>query len=156
MKIYLAKPISGYSYEQIVNYYIQTSDILKSCGYDVLYPMIGKSYLRNEMKFKAEGYDNPVSTNHAITERDRWMVSISDIMYADLTESKFASIGCIAELAWGHDKGKHTLVSMEKDNIHRHAFILEMADIIFETHAESMEYLQTLGNRKIEIDRLNL
>jgi hypothetical protein len=48
------------------------------------------------------------------------------------------------ELAWASILGKHTVVSMQKENVHRHAFILEAADVIFETHEESMEYLDKL------------
>ena len=144
MKIYLAKPISGYSYDEIVNYYINTRDFLISKGWEVLFPMISKEYLRNETKFKAEGYGNPCSTNHAITERDRWMVQTADVVYVDLCGSKFASIGCISELAWAHDRGKHTIVAMESNNVHRHAFVLEMADIIFERHVDAIEYLEKL------------
>jgi nucleoside 2-deoxyribosyltransferase len=146
MKIYLARPISGQSYEAVVNYYTETAKKLIIAGYDVLCPMTGKSYMRNEIEFKAHDYDNkPMSTNHAIIERDRWMVSSADIVYANLLDSKYASIGTCMELAWAHDKGKHTIVVMDKENVHQHAFVIEAADIVYETHKEAMEYLETLS-----------
>ena len=75
MKIYLAGSISGLGYEEVVNRYKDFSVLLKTYGYETLCPMTGKTYLRNELKFKATGYKNfPVSTNHAIFERDKWMV----------------------------------------------------------------------------------
>lgn len=144
MKIYLARPISGHSYDEIVDYYERTSAFLKHIGYQVLSPMTGKEVLRNEIQFKSEGYQNPVSTNHAVIERDRWMVDTSNIVYANLIDSKHVSIGTTMELAWGHDKGKHTIVAMEKDNIHRHAFIIESADVIFETNEDALNYLSFL------------
>lgn len=145
MKIYLATPISGRSYDEVTNYYKETSESLHNAGYSVLCPMNGKTHLRTEVEFKAHGYtDNPTSTNHAIIERDRWMVSQADIVYANLIGSKHASIGTCMELAWAHDKGKHTIVSMEDTNIHQHAFILETADIVFKTHEEAMSYLRNL------------
>lgn len=146
MEIYLARPISGQSYETVVDYYKETSDTLKALGYDVLCPMTGKQYLRNEISFKAAGYGNPVSTNHAIIERDRWMVKKADVVYAYLSNATITSIGTCMELAWVHDAGKHTIVVMEQGNIHRHAFVLEAADIVFETHEEAIEYLTLLIN----------
>ena len=144
MKIYLARPISGQSYETVVDYYADLSSHMKDVGFTVLCPMTGKQHLRTEVEFKAHGYGNPTSTNHAIIERDRWMVSQSDIVYANLTGAPCASIGTCMELAWAHDKGKHTIVVMEKDNVHHHAFILEAADIVFETHKEATDYLENL------------
>lgn len=146
MKIYLAGPISGRSYDIVMDYYTVTAGILKQAGYDVLCPMTGKQHLKNDAGFKPHGYNEfPISTDHAIIERDRWMVDQSDIVYANLTNTLFASIGTCMELAWAHDKGKHTIVVMEKNNVHRHAFILEAADIVFETHLEAMDYLKELS-----------
>lgn len=144
MRIYLARPISGRSYDEVVNYYKSTSKDLREMNYEVLCPMTGKEELRTELSFKSEGYGNAISTNHAIVERDRWMVSQSDIVYANLLDSQFTSIGTCMELAWAHDRGKHTIVVMDKSNVHRHAFVLEAADIVYETHEEAIEYLKKL------------
>ena len=142
MKIYLARPISGQSYEVVSKYYHNTAEKLADNGYEVLSPMNGKGHLRTELEFKAEGYkDNPISTNHAIMERDRWMVKTADIVYANLLDAPYASIGTCMELAWAHDSGKHSVVVMDKHNVHRHAFVLEAADIVFETHEAAIEYL---------------
>lgn len=107
--------------------------------------MTGKSYLRNEIEFKAHGYaDNPPSTNHAIFERDKWMVSTCDIVFVDLIGTKSISIGCIMELAMGALLGKHTVVAMEEDNPHRHAFVLEAADIVYPNLVEALYYMEKL------------
>lgn len=146
MRIYLARPISGCSFEEVVGYYEATVQSLKGYGYDVLYPMCGKNYLRNEIQFKAEGYGQPLSTNRAIVGRDRWMVRQSDIVLANLVGSKHVSIGTVSELAWAFDNKKHVIIVMEKDNVHRHAFVLEFADVIFETSDEAMQYLWKLAH----------
>jgi nucleoside 2-deoxyribosyltransferase len=146
MKIYLAHPISGLSADEVTGYYSQTVNKLKD-SFEILYPMMGKRYLRNEIKFKAEGYQNPVSTNHAIKERDKWMVQSSDIVFIDFTGAKIVSMGCCMELAWADLLGKHTIIVLEKENIHRHAFILDSADIVFETYDEAIEYLVEFKNR---------
>lgn len=88
MKIYLARPISGSSFEEVSNYYTEAQSTFENWGFSVLHPMTGKSYLRTELKFKAEGYGTPISGNHAILERDLWMVRQSDVVYLDLTGAK--------------------------------------------------------------------
>jgi len=149
MKIYTAGPISGSRYEEVSRYFSLAKTSLESVGYTVFTPMLGKEALRTELEFKAKGYENfPISTNHAIFNRDRWMVDSSDIIYANLSRSgERVSIGTCMELAWASDKGKHVIVVMQKDNIHNHAFVLEAADIIFETHGEALEYLFKLAGK---------
>jgi nucleoside 2-deoxyribosyltransferase len=145
MRIYLAGSISGLGYEEVVGRYKEKSDFLKSIGYEILCPMTGKTYLRNEIELKAGGYGFPVSTNHAIFERDKWMVSNSDIILADLSNSgERVSIGTMMELAWASMLGKHTIIVLPEKNIHRHAFVLEAGDIIFETLEEAYKYLEDL------------
>jgi nucleoside 2-deoxyribosyltransferase len=147
MKIYLAGPISGKGYDEVVNTYKEKVKFLQDLGYDVLCPMTGKTYLRNELEFKTSGYDKfPVSTNHAIFERDKWMISSCDIILADLSNSgDRVSIGTVTELAWASLLNKHSIIVLPKDNIHRHAFVLEAGDIIFETIEEANKYLIDLA-----------
>jgi len=145
MKIYIAHQISGLGGQEVIDYFENTKTILQALGFQVFSPMTAKGYFRNEIKFKEHGYEGlPVSTNHAIFERDKWMVSQADVVLTDLTGMKRNSIGCTMELAWASLLGKHTIVVMEKDNPHRHAFILEAGDIIFEQLGEAFLYLEKL------------
>jgi nucleoside 2-deoxyribosyltransferase len=118
-------------------------------GWLVFQPMTGKGEIRFEKEYKAEGYTNPISSNHAIIERDMWMVRQSDVVLVDLYHSTYASIGCIMELAWAHLLGKHTVVVMEPGNNHRHAFMIEAADIIFEDLSQALTYLGKLSKGQI-------
>ena len=135
--IYLARPISGRTPDEVFDYY---SYVRKKLGkfYDILHPMTGKDYLRTELEFKSEGYFQPASTNHAIVERDSWMVSQCDILFLDLTDAEFASIGCTSELAWAWIQNKLNVVVLPKGNVHEHAFILEMASVRFEENIDAM------------------
>jgi len=109
--------------------------------------MVGESYLRPEMKIKPHGYiDKPIAANHAIVERDRWMIGQSEIVLVDLLHAERVSIGCMFELAWASEIRKHTIVIMEKENIHRHAFVIDSADIVFETLDEALDYLENLSD----------
>lgn len=144
MKVYLAGPITGLSYEEVVESLHLAKEVLEGAGYEVLSPMTGKGHLRNEIEFKAEGYGNPLSTNHAIFERDRWMVQICDVILADFTNGRTrVSIGTVTEIAWGALLGKHVVAVLPtEDNIHRHAFVLEAADVIFPSREEALQYLE--------------
>lgn len=146
LTIYLAHPISGLSGDEVFGYYNKAKEDLKDC-FEILYPMLGKQYLRNDPKYRAEGYEFPVSTNHAIHERDKWMVQTSDIVFVDFTGAKSISIGCCMELAWADLLGKHSLVVMDESGLHNHAFVLDTADIVFKSYDEAIQYLKEFKNR---------
>ena len=146
MKIYLAGPISGKGYDETVALFKSKADPLRSYGYEVLHPMLGKGELRNETEFRAHGYDNPVSTNHAVFERDKWMIQTADIVLADLSTATRVSIGTMYELAWASLLGKHTVVVLpEGEGPHRHCFVLESADLVYPTVCAALEYLRQLA-----------
>lgn len=146
MKIYCAGPITGKSYKEVVEYYKRTVNKLQGYGYQVLFPMCAKSYLINETNLKAGGYDYPLSTDHAIIERDRWMVMQSDVVFVNFFNAKKRiSIGSCMELAWAHDHGKHTVTVMQEKNVHRHAFVSEASDVIYLDEKSAFDYLEKLA-----------
>jgi nucleoside 2-deoxyribosyltransferase len=146
MKIYLAGPISGNGYWETLELFQPKIKTLEHAGYTVLHPLLGKGHLRNEVEFRAHGYGHPVSTNHAIFERDRWMVGMADIVFADLSHTKCVSIGTMFELAWASQLGKHTvLVLPDSEEYHQHCFVFEAADVHVQTVDEALKYLVELG-----------
>ena len=147
-KIYLAHPISGQSADDVFNYYEHWIHVFAELGAEILCPMIAKGYLRTEMKFKAHGYGQPISTNRAIVGRDSWMVQQADIVLIDFIGADIVSIGCVSELAWAWQHKKHTIVTMGEDNIHQHAFVIQMADIILPDMVAAQLYLRKLLNRE--------
>jgi len=151
LKVYCAHPISGLTWDAVVDYYNDIKEKLESMGFDVFQPMTGKGEIRTEIneRFQPANFKSAVASNHAIFERDRWMVSQSDILYLDLTGAELTSIGCMMELAWASLLGKYAVVVMDKENIHRHAFVLEAADIIFEDADTALVYLQKLVDQTI-------
>jgi len=151
LKVYVAHQISGLTCADVMNWFDMAKDALYTYGFEVMSPMTGKEEFHNNMEeraipYKPEGYtDNPIRANHAIYERDKWMVSNCDIVFTDFTGTTSISIGCTMELAWASYVGRHTVVVLPKDNVHRHAFVLESADIIFETYEEAMTYMWKIG-----------
>lgn len=156
MKIYTVGPISGFSADQVYDYFERVKEQLTEYGYIVFSPLAGKAQLRTELQFRSHGYDNiPIATNHAIFGRDRWMVKQSDVIYANFIGcGDRVSIGSMMELAWAFDNDKHVVIAMEPDNIHRHAFVLEAADIIYESHEKAIAYLKELG--KMHVNNLEM
>lgn len=149
MRIYIAGSISGKDVEEVKDYFNETTWMLRSLNYEVLSPMTGKGKLRTEAKYRAKDYRHPIATNRAIIGRDRWMVGQADVVYCNLYGASHVSIGSMMELAWARELRKHTIVVMEEDNVHQHAFVLQCADIIFPTPEEAEEYLADLVGGEI-------
>jgi nucleoside 2-deoxyribosyltransferase len=152
MKIYVAHQITGSTFDEVVDYYGWAREIFESFGYEVLCPMTAKGFLRvDELeKFKPKDYKNPISTNHAIYERDQWMVKECDVLYCDFTGVDRIPIGCIFEIAWAALLGKHVITVIPPGNILQHAFMLESSDITFENTGQAVDYLKYLAEGKIE------
>lgn len=145
LKVYTVGAISGLSYEECVKQFDVRIAKLREMGYDVFYPMLGKSYLRNETNLRAEGYPNcPLSCNHAIVRVDFWRVDMADILFVDFTNAQErVSIGSVAEMSRGYMQNKLIVTVMQKENVHRHAFVVEMSSVVFETLEEAYDYLAT-------------
>lgn len=137
MKIYLVGPITGLNYAAAMSIFENRAARLIEMGYEVYHPMLGKEYLRTETVLKAGGYNNPMSTDHAIYESDKWKVVQADIVWADLMLAEKASIGACYEMAWADFLHKNVIVTMQEDNVHQHAFVKESATYIFDNHEDA-------------------
>jgi len=150
-KVYLAGPISGQSYDDVVAVINKKKSYLENLGYTVLNPMTAKKAIRTEIKLRSSGYGNPESTNHAIFERDRWMVENTDIIFVDFSSAEErVSIGSCMEMAWGSILGKYIVAVIPKGSVHEHAFVLEAADIVYETTEEALNYLEQFALQDCE------
>lgn len=149
MNIYIAGSISGKSADEVFEYFTARKKTLSSWGYTVYSPLTAKGHLRTEKIFRAKDYRHPVSTNRAIIGRDRWMVGQADVVFVDLSNAEFTSIGCMFELAWAYELRKHVIVVVPEENAHQHAFVLQAADIVFETSEEALNYLHALAQDTI-------
>jgi hypothetical protein len=151
MKIYCVAPISGLAPADVFRYYNDTKAELTGLGYDVLIPMYGKGRRKTEStNFEAEGVtDFPLSTDHAIFTRDRWMVGMADVLFADLTGTTKVSIGSVMELAWGSMLNKHIVLVLPENNVHKHAFVLQAASVIYNNRADAVDYLRALAKKEL-------
>lgn len=147
LKVYLARPISGSSTSDVIEWYESVAGCLLDIGHTPLTPLVNEGEFRNDTKFSGFGYVNvPTASNHAIFGRDQWLVRQSDVILADLSDAvDRVSIGCVMELGWASMLGKHTIVVLSPRNIHEHAFVLEAADVVFYDLLEALDYIKRLG-----------
>jgi nucleoside 2-deoxyribosyltransferase len=152
LKIYIAGPISGEGKNGVIDYFDDMAIRLEKMGFQVFQPMTCKGYFRTEKNERFESHDYkafPPSTDRAITRRDSWMVSLCDIFWLNVLRGKpdYASIGGVSELSFAWLQHKHTILTIppvEVPNVHRHAFVLEMSDIIYHTEEDTLDYLGQL------------
>jgi nucleoside 2-deoxyribosyltransferase len=112
-------------------------------GAIVLTALTGTRTLRMEDYPRRPDRHEPVFGDHAIVQKDQWMVEQADLIFMNLTNAKMVSIGCIMELAWAHQLGKHTVVLFEKGSIHDHAFVVEATDAWFGDNMEmAVKYIK--------------
>ena len=146
-KIYAAHSMTGLTGEEVCEYYGKITRTLRHIGLEVLHPLIAKGGLKDRGTIESHGYkDISLARDHAIKERDQWMVSQSDIVLVDLSGTTEVSIGCVSELAWADLLGKHSILVLEEGNIHTHAFPLQEADVIFRTLDDALDYISKLVN----------
>lgn len=149
MKIYLAGPITGFTVEEVITNITSHASRLSIMGYDVLHPFIGScgvSIINGPLQ--PYGYTG-ISSDHSIFCRDKWCVLQADIIIVNLIGAKRVSIGSMMELAWASDHNKHTIVVIEDNNMHQHAFVKEAADLIFTELDSAFDYLEKLIRRTL-------
>ena len=127
MKVYLAGPISGLTYDGAQEWreeFRQKIDQRIQC----YSPLRGKEYLT--MRGKLEGsYDEfPLSTDQGITTRDRFDCMGSDLVVFNLLGAKErVSIGTMIELGWADASRNPAILIMEKKgNVHDHPMVRQI------------------------------
>ncbi len=121
--LYLAGPITGISYGASTDWRQYVMQNLPSHIIGVS-PMRAKHYLSHENKIADHYPDHALSSQEAITSRDRFDVTRSAAILVNLLGAEKVSIGSVMEIAWA-DLMRHPIILvMEKSgNIHDHAMI---------------------------------
>lgn len=107
MIVYVAGPMTGLAWDEAFEHFHERAREIEALGFRVLHPMIGKAK-RSVISdvIEPSGYDDPVSNDHAVVARDRWMVAQADIVFVDLTHAHKPSLGTLGELAWASTQPK--------------------------------------------------
>jgi len=153
LSVYISCPISGRRFSEVFADYDRLTAELRTAGFRILSPMIAKDDFRSlDALAGRQAYAlSPICTPHAIMRRDLWMVRQADVLFCDLTGVEAVSIGCCMEIGWAYAEGVYSVVVMEEANVHRHAFILEGADVIFQDSTAAMRYLRCLAEAEGDI-----
>lgn len=136
MKLYLAGPISGCSYEGCTSWREHFQNlILNKCAesqqnFDgnlikCLSPMRGKDYLASEAEISGSYPNHVLSCSRGIMTRDFFDCGRCDIVVANLLGASIVSIGTVMEIAWAYQSRIPVIAVMEEGNIHNHPMIDE-------------------------------
>lgn len=149
--VYLVGPITGCSYDGCTEWRDGVKETLESTGrYRCFTPMRGKKHLKGHQNLQAivpEGVRTPGCTDHDIVSRDYYDCQRADVVFCNLLGSEIVSIGSMFELAWSFaNPSSFSVVLLEPENIHWHAFVTQAAGIILPTLDAGVEYLVEVLN----------
>jgi len=89
MKVYLAGPITGLTFEEGQDWRVEAQKMLSPLGIYGYSPLRGKEYLKKEGVLVGSYEESPLSTAKGLTSRDRYDVMSCDavLMYLKGAES---------------------------------------------------------------------
>lgn len=151
MKVYLAGPITGLSYEGCTDWRQQAMDHLKDFGIQGLSPLRSKDYLLNETSI-SDNYNDGVrdneklsalasvmSSQRGIYARDRFDCFRADAVLVNMIGAKKVSIGTVMEIAWAAGNNTPVVLIMEKEgNVHEHSMLREACPFRVETLEDAL------------------
>ena len=124
MKVYLAGPITGCTYEGATDW---RDDFIKMMPENILgmSPMRGKSHLASSESIAKELPENVLSNSRAIMTRDHFDCLNCDVILVNFSDSTKVSIGTVMEIAWAYAYRKPVVAIMGSDGIHDHPMVNE-------------------------------
>jgi nucleoside 2-deoxyribosyltransferase len=128
MKVYLAGPITGLTYDEAQDWRAGAQRELDAHGIQAYSPLRGKDYLRAVGRISGTGKEyqhmGALSTPRGVTTRDRFDATNCDILLVNLLGATRVSIGTVMEIAWADLCRKQTVVVMEdQGNPHEHMML---------------------------------
>lgn len=144
MRVYLAGPITGCSYNGATDWRKEVARQLGDKCIIGVSPMRCKDYLLEETTI-ADSYEARVmSSQKGLTARDRWDCRRCDIILANFLGAERVSIGTVMELGWADAARRPIVVVMEQGNVHDHAMVREVAGFIVSTLDEAVQVISAL------------
>lgn len=142
MLVYLAGPITGYSYGEVTDWRAYVAERLDS-SIEALSPMRHKEYLLHETSIE-DTYESLMSTQKAITVRDKFDTTRADVVIANLMGATRVSIGTMIELGWADDNDIPIITVMESGNMHDHAMVREVSGWVVDNLDEAIRVANTI------------
>jgi len=130
-RVYLAGPITGQSFKGATDWRKYAAKKLRP-EIVAVSPMRGKDYLEylptiGGTSDEAYARQSAICTPKGVITRDRWDVATSDAVLMNLLGAERVSIGTMIEAGWADAHRKPVVVVREKDNIHSHMMLDEIA-----------------------------
>jgi nucleoside 2-deoxyribosyltransferase len=151
MRIYLAGPIRGKTFDEAVEWRDDAAAKLAAMGHVTMSPMRGKDYLRDFGPLNGgENTDGsypafPLSSGHGLFMRDTFDVQMADCVLANFEGATQLSIGTCMEIQRAYDLGKYVVTVVEPGSIHDHAFIQQASSLVVPTLEAALEYIRVVG-----------
>jgi len=144
MKVYLAGPITGLTWEEATEWRTKVSSELKPLGIICYSPLRAKNYLAKFDKLADNYPEFTLSSTRGIYTRDRWDATRCDVLFVNFLNAKRISIGTVLEIAWADSADRPIILVMEEDNPHRHSMIMECAGYVVPTLDEGIHVVKSL------------
>lgn len=144
--VYLAGPITGLTYNGTTEWRDYAIKELGNSGVEGISPMRGKDYLLHETSVSDQYDETILSTQHAITTRDRWDCTRSDVVLVNMLGAERVSIGTVMELGWADAARNPIVLVMEEGNIHDHSMVREVSGFRVESLDEGIFVCKTILN----------
>lgn len=174
MRVYLAGPITGLTYNGATNWREQVALELADMGHIGVSPMRGKDYLREVYQDKElskgtmTGYGQhggalpalsltseielqkayeqfPMSGEQGIFGRDTFDVRHCEVILANFEGADKVSIGTVMEVQRGYDLDRYVIVIMANNSVHDHPFVRRAASIVVPTLEDAMHVIGAMG-----------
>lgn len=157
MKVYLAGPITGHTYDGAEDWRAYARRFLASYGITAYSPLRGKEYLRAEGQIAAYVQSEAVmSSPKGITTRDRWDCTRCDVVLANFAEAERVSVGTCIELGWA-DAARVPIVGvLPPNNPHAHPMVEELVGFKVETLVEGLALIRVMAGEPEFVDVTSL
>ncbi|KKK99617.1 hypothetical protein LCGC14_2630950 [marine sediment metagenome] len=149
--VYVAGPMSHLSWEEMNGWREAVRRALPEC--EVLSPLRGKEWIKNmPAALTSKEYPEPFGNSKAITRRDHWDVTHSDLIIVNAHGRREGGVGraTICEMAWAWDHQIPIILVVDKDDpFQNHVFIMEFALEIVPTLGIAVDLARTLLNLSV-------
>lgn len=147
MKVYLAGPISGQTYDQAEGWREFARRALETHGVEAFSPMRAKEYLKYEGTIGPYVQSpNVMSSAKGITTRDRWDCTRADVVLANFAEDGGrVSVGTCVELGWADLARVPVVAVLPEGNVHEHPMVEELVGMRVDTLGEALEVIKAMA-----------
>lgn len=143
MKVYLAGPIGGLTWEQATEWRNDVSKQLRPHGIQCFSPLRGDNFVKDSkgiLPWQFPENHNGIAYVKAILGRDHNDVQNCDMMLVNLVHCTRVSIGTMVEFGWASAYKKPIVTVMNLDNPHDHAFVTGLSALVTNDLQEAIRF----------------